>query len=78
MFALKGAMKTLDSSPKCKIITEWNPNFLKARGASVDEAVDLIKAKFSIIERVVKAGKVENLEAKQLFNIHHSNLILRN
>ena len=78
LYALQGAREILEKSPNCVIITEWNPNFLKARGSSVDEAVEFIAKRFSIIEKIVKVGQVLKVSPEQLKDISHCNLILRN
>ena len=78
LYALKGAREILDKSPGCVIITEWNPNFLRGRGSSVDEAIEFIDKRFKIIEKIVKVGEVLRLKPEQLNNISHCNLILRN
>ncbi|MBL4659630.1 MAG: FkbM family methyltransferase [Alcanivoracaceae bacterium] len=78
LYVLQGAREILDKSPNCVIITEWNPNFLKARGSSVDEAIEFIAKRFSIIEKIVKVGEVLKVNPKELKDISHSNLILRN
>ncbi|WP_395377341.1 FkbM family methyltransferase [Marinicella sp. W31] len=77
-YALQGAQEVLDKSPHCVIITEWNPKFLKARGSSVDEAIDFIAKRFKIIERIIKVDTVERVNPEDLKNIPHTNLILRN
>lgn len=78
LYVLKGATEIIKKSPNCVIITEWNPRFIKGRGSSVDEAVEFIAERFSIIEKIIKVGKVERLVPEQLKTINHCNLILRN
>ena len=78
LYALQGAIKILEQSPNCVIITEWNPNFLRGRGSSVQEAIKFISNRFSIIEKIVKVGEVLTLKPEELNKISHCNLILRN
>jgi len=77
LYALQGAREILDKSPKCVIITEWNPKFLRGRGSSVQEAIEFIAKRFSIIEKIIKVGKVQQLNPQQLSTTNHCNLILR-
>jgi len=78
LYALQGARTIFEKSKDCVVITEWNPNFLRGRGSSVQEAIEFISKRFSIIEKIVKVGEVLTLRPEQLKNISHCNLILRN
>lgn len=78
LFALKGAEQVIKNSPDCKIITEWNPGFLRDRGASIEEAVEFVSSRFKHIEKIIKRGEICRIKPEQLFEKGHSNLILSN
>ncbi len=76
-YALHGAQRILERSPGCVVVTEWNPNFIQARGSSVPQLIDFLRQHFTGVERIVKVGKTEKLTFDALENLQHSNLILK-
>jgi len=70
-------METIKNKPKCVIIAEWSPRFVKSRGYDFEKYVDFLFETFESIEVLVKVGVTVKVDRESLINTHHGNIILK-
>jgi len=72
---LTGAIELLDQSPGITIVTEWNPDFIRARGSDPNKMIALLSERGFIPHLIDGDGALVALSPGELLDVGHSELL---
>jgi FkbM family methyltransferase len=73
---LVGATRLIERSPRLTIITEWCPQFLRARGTNPEDAIAFLADRKFRAHRINHDAKLIPVEKSELANLPHCELVL--